>query len=342
MSKKFKTNFSLCTTSCALGQRASKIQQTTNRYRGSLNPRHSGNGQILGMSRFVHPCSLPSYHLTQLASGIHRDTHRCEYLVPEFQCLRLKEYIQDLYGISLPPMPSSFNTELLSGRWDITIKYVSSEPEFNVYARLAKTATRNLKSQQKLDRAIHARNHQLEQARRKFASGHAKFVCVDIECYELDHQCTTEVGLSMLIVCPLTGVGGITSRHLLIREYAHLRNSKFVPDMSGSFGFGASEWVHLRDCRRIIRETFRSQGLMPVYMIGHDPMADIRYLEKNLRCPRPPTMNVFDTRLMFSAFGGDPTLRNLAACLDALGIQYWNLHNAGTACLKFYQCNRRE
>jgi len=225
-------------------------------------------------------------------------------------------------------MPSSFNTELWSGRWDIAIKHVSSEAEFNVYARLAKTATRNLKTQQKLDRATHNRNGQLDQAREKFERGHAKFVCVDIECYELDHQCTTEVGLSTL-VHPATGVGEITSRHLLIREYAHLRNNKFVPDMSEAFGFGASEWVHLRDCRRIIRETFQSDGLTPVYLIGHDPMADIRYLEKNLRCPWPQTMNVFDTRLMFSAFGGDPTLRNLAACLDALGIEYWNLHNAG-------------
>lgn len=307
-----------------------------------MSPRHSGNGRTLGTSRFVRPCSPPSYHLTQLVLGIHRDTHRCEYLVPEFQCLLLKEYIQDTYGINLPPMPSSFNTELWSGRWDVTIKYVSSEPEFNLYARLAKTATRNLKTQEKLDRATRARTRQLEQAREMFASGHAKFVCVDIECYELDHQCTTEVGLSTLILRPATGVGGITSRHLLIREYAHLRNSKFVPDMSGAFGFGMSEWVHLRDCRRIIRETFRSEGLMPVYMIGHDPMADIRYLEKNLRCPRPQAMKVFDTRLMFSAFGGDATLRNLAACLDGLGIQYWNLHNAGIACFNFDQCNRRE
>jgi hypothetical protein len=241
----------------------------------------------------------------------------------------LKEYIQDTYGITLPPLPSSFNTELWSGKWDITIKYVSSEPEFNVYVRLAKTATRNLKTQQKLDRTARTRTRQLEQAREKFESGYAKFVSVDIECYELDHQCTTEVGLSTLIVHPETGIGEISSRHLLTREYAHLRNSKFVPDMSDAFGFGRSEWVHLKECRNIIRETFRSEGMIPVYFIGHDPMADIRYLEKNLRCPCPQGMNVFDTRLMFSAFGGDATLRNLGNCLDALGIEYWNLHNAG-------------
>jgi hypothetical protein len=268
-------------------------------------------------------------HLTQ--TGVHRDTHRCEYLLPEHQCLLLKEYIEDRYDITLPALPSSFNTELWSGKWDINIKYVSSEPEFTMYTRLAKTATRNMKTQQKLDRAAATRNRQLELACEKFNSGFAKFVCVDIECYELDHQCTTEVGLSTLIVHPATGVGEIVSRHLLIREYGHLRNGKFVPEMSGAFGFGTSEWVHLKECRRIIRETFRSEGSMPVYLIGHDPMADIRYLEKNLQCPSPRGMNVFDTRLMFSAFGGDATLRNLAICLDALGIEYWNLHNAGTS-----------
>jgi len=59
-------------------------------------------------------------------------------------------------------------------------------------------------------------------------------------------------------------------------------------------------------------------------------LADVRYLEKYLKCFLPPGVIIFDTRSMFSAFGGDKTLRKLATCLDELEIEYWNLHNAGT------------
>ena len=162
--------------------------------------------------------------------------------------------------------------------------------------------------------------------------GEATFVAVDIECYELDHNCTTEVGVSTLT---LPG-DQIETRHFLIKEYRHLRNSKFVPDMSLNFDYGKSEWVTLKECRQIISNTLNPKKahedkgqVGQLYFLGHDPMADMRYLEKNLRCPLPKNMCVFDTRLMFSAFSGDSVLRKLASCLDDLGIEYWNLHNAG-------------
>jgi hypothetical protein len=186
-----------------------------------------------------------------------------------------------------------------------------------------------MKTAQKLERTAATRTRQLEMARENLTeakSSSAKFVSIDIECYELDHNCTTELGISTM-----TFPGGeIKSRHLLVREYSHLRNNKFIPDMADAFHHGKSEWVHLKDCKKYIAEAFRSEGGRPVYFIGHDPMADIKYMERNLRSPFPMGMNVFDTRLMFSAFGGDGVLRNLACCLDQLGIEYWNLHNAGT------------
>jgi hypothetical protein len=274
---------------------------------------------------------LPVFNLTQNL-GVHRETHRCEFLLAEHQCLLLKQHIEDNYGVTLPHMPSSFNSELWIGKWDLTMKQVNSEPEFAVYTRLAKTATRKMKTAQKLERTAHTRNRQLEMARDKFMEG-GKFVSIDVECYELDHNCTTELGISTLLISPGGIAGRIKSRHLLIREYAHLRNNKFVPDMADAFDHGRSEWVHLKDCKKYIAEALRcdvDEKKRCVYFIGHDPLADIKYLEKNLHCPFPQGMNVFDTRLMFSAFGGDRVLRKLAACLDDLGIEYWNLHNAGT------------
>lgn len=271
---------------------------------------------------------------------MHRDARRCEYLIPEHQCLLLKQHVEDTYNITLPSLPASFNSELWTGKWDLTVKQVNSEPEFQVYQRLARTATRNLKTAQKLERTAATRNRQLEMAREKLvqsAVSGGKFVSVDVECYEFDHNYTTELGISTMILPD----GKITSRHLLIREYAHLRNNKFVPDMADAFDHGTSEWVHLRDCNKILLEAFGvDQRGIPVYFIGHDPMADIRYLEKNLRCHFPKGIGVFDTRLMFSAFGGDKVLRNLAHCLDELGIEYWNLHNAGTH--SSFQANDRQ
>ena len=201
-----------------------------------------------------------------------------------------------------------------------------------MYCRLAKTAARNLKTAIKLERMIHTRTRQLDLAKEKFMAVQTcggKFVSIDVECYELDHNCTTELGISTMSF-DASGAGGkIKSSHLLILEYAHLRNEKFVPDMADAFDHGQSEWVHLRDCKSFVAEAFRAEGGMPVYFIGHDPMADINYLEKNLHFPFPKGMSVFDTRLMYSAFGGDRILRNLATLLDGLGVKYWNLHNAG-------------
>jgi hypothetical protein len=245
----------------------------------------------------------------------------------------LKQYIEDNHGTTLPPLPLSFNAELWTKKWDLTLKFVNSETEFAVYARLAKTAARSLKTAQKLALAQDNRTRQLELARETFrhaqsgaTGGITKFVCVDVEAWEFDNKCTTEVGISIL-----SFPGGlIESRHFLIFEYAHLRNERYVPDMSNAFGHGKSEWVNLKKCAALVVDAFRPKG-GPVYFIGHDPMADITYLEKNLRFRFPPRMAVFDTRLMFSAFGGDRTLRKLSTCLDDLKIEYWNLHNAGTS-----------
>jgi hypothetical protein len=65
------------------------------------------------------------------------------------------------------------------------------------------------------------------------------FVSVDIEAFERDQKCITEIGISTLDTEDLIGTtsGGarsinwgekIVSRHFRIREYGHLRNKAFV------------------------------------------------------------------------------------------------------------------
>lgn len=213
------------------------------------------------------------------------------------------------------------------------MKQVNSEAEMQVYINLAKTAAKTLRTAQKLQKTANSRVKQLQMAREKYQlhrklwkqAGEAVFVAVDIECFELDHNCTTEVGVAILSIPGNT----IETRHFLVKEYAHLRNGRFVPEMSGNFDFGTSEWVSLKECGHILYDILHPSDGVQMYFIGHDPMADMRYLEKNLRCPMPKDVCVFDTRLMFSAFSGDSVLRKLAVCLDDLDIEYWNLHNAG-------------
>lgn len=269
-----------------------------------------------------------SSHL--IFQAVQRETLLTVFLLPEHQCLLLKQHIEDAYGISMPHLPLSYNASFSEGTWDLTHKYATCEADFQVYERLAAQATRSMKTALKLQKTQLKRMQQLEFARDKYfaasLSGQGKFVCVDVECYELDHQCITEVGIATI---KFPG-GEIKTEHYLIRDYAHLRNGKYVPDMANAFDHGTSEWTDLKDCAKYLLRALRGKTFEPVYLVGHDPLADVRYLEKYLNCVLPAGIIIFDTRSMFSAFGGDKTLRKLATCLDELEIEYWNLHNAGT------------
>jgi hypothetical protein len=275
-----------------------------------------------------HHRYLTAVHASDIATQ--RETLLHVILVNETQCLRYKRFIKDNYGVEMPALPPSFNAELKQGTWDLKREHVTCEGDFYGHNYEALEASKAVMKARKLQLTQQQRHEQLALAREKYTaciSGQetGKFVSIDIECFERDQKRITEIGISAL---RFPG-GRIHTEHLLVWEHRHMRNGRWVPDNSRAFNHGKSRWINLRDCETRVLDALKGRFSEQVYLIGHDPLADIRFLEKNLGCSVPAGLITFDTRLMFSAWGGDHTLRKLSICLEEVGVQYSNLHNAG-------------
>lgn len=149
---------------------------------------------------------------------------------------------------------------------------------------------------------------------------HPIFISVDVEWNERQRNQITEVGISTLDTLDIAhvapGPGGknwqqwIRSRHIRIKEYAHVVNCDFVSGCPDQFGFGKSEFVPLQDAARVVESCFKppysaqipvkfvneeSNGEKPtvtietaieeyklrprnVVLVGHGLQADISYL----------------------------------------------------------------
>src|SRR5579862_437680 len=175
------------------------------------------------------------------------------------------------------------------------------------------------------------------------------FVAVDVESFEHAHHKITEVGISMLDTLDLQeiAVGGrrnewmtkIHSRHLRIREYAHLVNKRYVKGCPEKFHFGKSELVSIEHVASLLEECFRPPTLWTstadvqrkIVLVGHDVEGDIKYLQMlgfnvltldNLH-------DQLDTSFMFRALKREMRQPALGSILVELGLTGWDLHNAG-------------
>ncbi|ETN46171.1 uncharacterized protein HMPREF1541_00355 [Cyphellophora europaea CBS 101466] len=94
----------------------------------------------------------------------------------------------------------------------------------------------------------------------------AILICIDVESYEREHRLITEVGISTLDTLDLIDVAPgpngenwrkqIRSRHLRIKEHAHLRNTDFCIGDPEAFQFGESEFVSLDEVGEKIDSCF--------------------------------------------------------------------------------------
>ncbi|KAL4897164.1 hypothetical protein BDV59DRAFT_190949 [Aspergillus ambiguus] len=177
------------------------------------------------------------------------------------------------------------------------------------------------------------------------------FVSVDVEANEHCHSEVTEVGLSVLDTEDLIGVAPgenaqqwrvrIKSRHLRVKEYAHIVNRTFLAGCPDRFEFGDSEWVHELDLGATVLA-----GLQPsdatekpeprhFVLVGHNIAMDLQYLrEMGLRTDEVPAgtagfIDVVDTADFFKVLRREESHRSLARVLDELQMTGWNLHNAG-------------
>ncbi|OKL60357.1 hypothetical protein UA08_04098 [Talaromyces atroroseus] len=116
------------------------------------------------------------------------------------------------------------------------------------------------------------------------------FICIDMEWNERRHNEVTEVGISTLDTLDIAnvapGAGGknwirwIRSRHIRIREYAHVVNRDFVSGCPGRFDFGQSEFVALRDAPRVVESCFRPpySAQVPVKFVDQGPFGEPRVI----------------------------------------------------------------
>jgi hypothetical protein len=172
------------------------------------------------------------------------------------------------------------------------------------------------------------------------------FVCVDVEAFEHDQNCITEIGISMLNTESLIGTTGgvrninweekIVSKHFRIREYGHLRNKAFVKGCPADFQFGKSEWIREIDVLPAIQACFTAaspvsidNSVKRVVFVAHNVEADIKYLKQLGLQPLTLVNDCLDTANLYQALRRQDNSTSLASTLLDLGIAAKYLHNAG-------------
>lgn len=180
---------------------------------------------------------------------------------------------------------------------------------------------------------------------RDFAHGlvHGKkyvFVSIDIEAFEMDHSILLEIGWSMYDA----STDKFLDQHYAMDTYRHLTNGRFVDDQRMRFSFGTTVWCSLKQALKELRKDLdwaveRDGGFV---LVGHGLDSDIKYLKdqkfkwptaygsETLNVEESAHVTILNTDIIYGASIDD--LHNppsLGKTMDILGIENWNLHNAG-------------
>lgn len=180
-------------------------------------------------------------------------------------------------------------------------------------------------------------------------------MCVDVEAYERDHGKVTEVGIATLDTRDLMqvtpGKDGeawrplIKARHFRVQEYSHLVNHEFVQGCPGSFFFGESEMVSLKDLPALVAECFmppfsarpngelenEHNGPRNLIFLGHDTLTDVKYLQNIGFDPLslPNLVESQDTASLYRVWQRQEQITRLGKMLERFDIRGHGLHNAG-------------
>lgn len=146
---------------------------------------------------------------------------------------------------------------------------------------------------------------------------------VDVESFEKNHSIILELGWIIFDV----GKQRFYNRHIVIKEYQHVRNFKFVPDHKENFMFGETEYLTEREAIRVLQNEFDT--LAPnMALICHGLSSELSYFKKMKLKLRHSYE--FDTNELHQCvsdeFGRSISLINL---LNKYNIQHQYLHNAG-------------
>jgi DNA polymerase III subunit epsilon-like, C-terminal domain len=189
-------------------------------------------------------------------------------------------------------------------------------------------------------------------------------ISVDAEAWEFAQNIVTEVGIATLDTRDLKNVppgeGGknwhnlIRARHFRIAEHMNYENSRWVMGNAAGFEFGKSEIIGRDEAAGIIATCFREPFSKPlggeqltdvddssetqkekpkrnIIFLGHNPSADIVYLQKLSYNPLNLSnlLETLDTADLFRAHMKEHSPRSVGNILAEFELPAWNLHNAG-------------
>lgn len=181
------------------------------------------------------------------------------------------------------------------------------------------------------------------------------FICVDVEAYEKDHSKITEVGIATLDICDIMHVAPgkdgeawrslIKARHFRVNEYAHLVNNEYVAGCPGSFFFGKSEFVPLKDLPASVAACFlppfcadpeggsnvEDSDKRNLIFLGHNTLTDVKYLQDIGFDPLvlPNLLEAQDSANLYRVWQRQEQPTKLAKILEGFNIDHFGLHNAG-------------
>ncbi|KAI9249189.1 hypothetical protein BDA99DRAFT_445723 [Phascolomyces articulosus] len=207
----------------------------------------------------------------------------------------------------------------------------------NAFSRLLTKVKKANKSADKLQRA----KDDLRQAGELVRSKRYVFCAIDIEAYEQDHSILLEIGWSLYD----SKTDQYMDQHYLVNTYRHLTNGRYVSDEKLRFAFGTSVWCSLDQALKELRKDLdwcvQCDG--GFVLVGHGLDSDLRYLQKakfgwpcangfgdTLDVNQSALVTICNTDEMYGA--SISNLHNppsLGSTLGLLGIDCWNLHNAG-------------
>lgn len=212
---------------------------------------------------------------------------------------------------------------------------------------LSKSHQKAKKKTKQLNR-IREAHEEAALAKRLVNSSNYVFVSIDIEAYEKDHSILLEIGWSMYDASTNTCM----DQHYINDQYRHLLNGQFVEDQKERFNYGTSVWCSLKQALIELRKDLdwavkRDGGFV---LVGHGLDSDLKYLAKqNFLWPdkqggevasveKSAKIAILNTDTIYGSSIND--LHNppsLGKTLALLGIDTWNLHNAGKSFFQAFE-----
>lgn len=159
---------------------------------------------------------------------------------------------------------------------------------------------------------------------------------IDVEAFERDSSCVTEIGISIFDPLPqkFANVPRFLDIHIIISEHYYMRNKSYLPDHKENFLFGDSLVMTSRDAKMLIqvlinfyfKQLPQETGQVSA-LVGHDVRGDIRWL-RDIGIKIPVNPYIIDTQKMFAYTHGTQG-NSLVKLLHYFKIPHSHLHNAG-------------